>query len=61
MTELTKRVFAEISTDEMLLSLLGTQALVDMWWNSQNANFKFEKPIDCDKQAVRNYIESQWK
>ena len=61
MTEFNKRVLGERTVDSMLLSLLGSEALVKMWWNSQNANFKFEKPVDCDPQAVRNYVESQWK
>jgi hypothetical protein len=50
-----------IAVDDMLMALLGTKAMVDMWWNSANANFKFTKPIDCDREEVYNYVAAQWK
>lgn len=58
---LTERVFAAVTTRDMLISLLGTSEMVDMWYNSQNANFNFKRPIDCDLKTVRSYVESQWK
>lgn len=61
MSNLNERVLDGIAVDDMLLALLGTEALVEMWWNSQNANFKFQKPIDCDREEVYNYVASQWR
>ena len=58
---LNDRVMDGIAIDDMLMALLGTKALVDMWWNSQNANFMFMKPIDCDREEVYNYVKGQWK
>jgi hypothetical protein len=50
-----------IAIDDMLLALLGKQEYVEMWWNSANANFKFAKPVDCDREEVYNYVAAQWK
>ena len=58
---LNDRVMDGIAIDDMLMALLGTKAMVDMWWNSANANFKFVKPIDCDREEVYNYVAAQWK
>jgi hypothetical protein len=58
---LNDRVMDGIAIDDMLMALLGTKAMVDMWWNSQNANFKFAKPVDCDREKVFNYVMAQWK
>ena len=58
---LNSRVMDGIAIDDMLLALLGTKAMVDMWWNSANANFKFAKPVDCDREEVYNYVAAQWK
>lgn len=58
---LNSRVMDGIAIDDMLMALLGTKAMVDMWWNSANANFKFVKPVDCDREEVYNYVAAQWK
>ena len=58
---LNDRVMDGIAIDDMLMALLGTKAMVDIWWNSANANFKFVKPIDCDREEVYNYVAAQWK
>lgn len=58
---LNSRVMDGIAIDDMLLALLGTKAMVDMWWDSANANFKFAKPVDCDREEVYNYVAAQWK
>jgi hypothetical protein len=58
---LNDRVMDGIAIDDMLLALLGKQEYVEMWWNSANANFKFAKPIDCDREEVYNYVSAQWK
>ena len=58
---LNERVLDGIAIDDMLMALLGTKAMVDIWWNSANANFKFVKPVDCDREEVYNYVAAQWK
>ena len=58
---LNDRVMDGIAIDDMLMALLGTKAMVDIWWNSANANFKFVKPVDCDREEVYNYVAAQWK
>jgi len=58
---LNDRVMDGIAIDDMLLALLGKQEMVDMWWNSANANFKFAKPVDYDREKVFNYVAAQWK
>jgi len=47
--------------DEMLLALLGSELLVQRWWDSQNWHFKLEKPYivwESDPKAVWNYVVS---
>ena len=61
MENFNDRVMDGIAIDDMLLALLGKQEYVEMWWNSPNANFKFSKPIDCDREEVFNYVSAQWK
>ena len=45
--------------DELLLSLLGSQDLVDKWWNSDNTYFHGDTPeqvFRSNPQKVINYI-----
>lgn len=45
--------------DELLLSLLGSQDLVDKWWNSDNTYFQGDTPeqvFRSNPQQVINYI-----
>ena len=58
---LNDRVMDGVAIDDMLLALLGRQEHVEMWWNSANANFKFAKPVDCDREEVYKYVAAQWK
>jgi hypothetical protein len=46
----------EPSIDDMLLGLLGSDEFVHAWWNSPNAHFEFRNPIDCDREAVYQYV-----
>ena len=46
----------------VLLALLGSQELVDRWWNSENRAFDGVTPLktlDSNPDAVVNYILSQ--
>lgn len=52
-----KELFKQVNT--MLLAMLGSQKLVDRWWNSQNFYFNLEKPYlvwEYDPQSVYNYV-----
>lgn len=43
----------------MLLAMIGSPKLVDVWWNSQNFHFKLEKPYlvwEYDPQSVYDYV-----
>lgn len=42
--------------DKMLLALLGTQDLVDLWWNSRNKAFMGKRPIDVEEKLVYEYV-----
>ena len=42
--------------DDMLLGLLGSDEFVEAWWHSPNAAFGFQRPVDCDREAVYNYV-----
>ena len=45
--------------DEMLFAMLGSEELVERWWNSQNLHFKLEKPYliwEVDPIAVYKYV-----
>lgn len=45
--------------DEMLLAMLGSELMVQRWWDSQNWHFKLEKPYivwEVNPEAVYNYV-----
>lgn len=45
--------------NEMLLAMLGSEHLVQRWWDSQNWHFKLEKPYivwESDPEAVYSYV-----
>lgn len=49
----------EKKLNKALLALLGTEELVNNWWNSPNANWSFQNPIDVyqkDPKSVCDYI-----
>lgn len=45
--------------DQMLLAMLGSELLVQRWWNSQNFHFNLEKPYlvwEVDPESVYRYV-----
>lgn len=42
--------------DPYALALLGSDELVDIWWNSPNKSFMNERPIDADLELVKDYL-----
>lgn len=40
----------------MLLGLLGSDALVEKWWNSPNKAFDNKCPVDIDEKDVVSYL-----
>lgn len=45
--------------DRMLLAMLGSEELVQRWWNSQNFHFNLEKPYivwEVDPMSVYKYV-----
>lgn len=53
-----------LSVRQMLLRLLGTEDLVDIWWKSDNSAFDFGTPEEMwekDPIRVMGYIEGQFK
>jgi hypothetical protein len=42
-----------------LLALLGSNALIELWWKSQNKAFSYRTPeemLDIDSNVVVNYV-----
>jgi hypothetical protein len=46
----------EPSIDDMLVAMLGNKEFVETWWNSPNAAFGFQNPVDCDRETVYQYV-----
>lgn len=49
--------------DGLLLGILGSEDLVDIWWNTQNKAFDYETPKTTwlvDPRKVTNYILDQF-
>lgn len=47
--------------DGLLFAIVGSETLVERWWNSPNKAFDMQKPIDVfevDSERVRDYIIS---
>lgn len=48
--------------DKHLLAMLGSEDFVSKWWDSPNASFKFQRPIDLwisgerGQKEVINYV-----
>lgn len=53
---ITRTGLAGHTVDDLLLALLGSHEFVDAWWNSPNAHFGFQCPVDCDQRTVYNYV-----
>lgn len=49
--------------NRILMPLLGSDHLVNMWWDSRNIAFDMQTPADVwkyDRQRVFEYIRSQY-
>lgn len=60
---MTYEEFYKERLDRLLLALVGTEELVDKWWNSPNRAFDHQHPIkvfDNDPNKVINYILTQF-
>ena len=44
------------SANSMLMGLLGSDALVEKWWNSPNKQFDNKCPVDVDHEEVVKYL-----
>ena len=40
----------------MLMAMLGSDKLVNQWWNSPNKAFDNKRPVDVDQDEVRKYL-----
>lgn len=50
--------------DRLLLPLLGSQELIDMWWKTENKAFNNKTPEEIlvkDSSLIVTYIFSQYK
>lgn len=47
-----------LAIDDMLLHMLGSHELVKIWWNSPNKHFDYEKPCNCNREQVYEYVLS---
>jgi len=54
----TLREAYQPSIDDMLLHMLGSHELVEIWWNSPNKHFEYEKPCNCNREQVYEYVIS---
>jgi len=54
----TLREAYQPSINDMLLHMLGSHELVKIWWNSPNKDFDNEKPCDCNRKQVYEYVVS---
>ena len=60
--ELMKYNQTKVDCDKMLFALLGSEKLVNQWWQSANYAFNMSTPIDLfnssedGRQAVFNYL-----
>ena len=60
--DLVKYHQTKIDCDKMLFSLLGSEKLVNQWWQSANYAFNMSTPIDLfnssedNRQIVFNYL-----
>jgi len=43
-------------SNELLMSMLGRQELVDQWWCSPNKGFDMAHPADVDPKKVLEYL-----
>lgn len=53
--EIAYRVNKQIM-DDMLFAMLGSDELVQLWWESPNKAFDMECPKDVDEQKVHQYL-----
>ena len=44
------------SANGMLMGMLGSDALVEKWWNSPNKGFGDKCPVDVDHNTVLQYL-----
>jgi len=45
--------------DYILRSIVGSEELIERWWNSPNQAFQLQKPKDVDIIKVFNYLLDQ--
>jgi antitoxin component of MazEF toxin-antitoxin module len=57
LTEVSPETYAP-SIDDMLRSLLGSQELVEAWWNSPNQHFDYLTPKEANRESVYEYVLS---
>jgi hypothetical protein len=43
--------------NKLLFSMLGSESLVSLWWNTANKAFQNRCPKDVDTQQVTAYLE----
>lgn len=49
---------------DLLMPLLGSQELIDMWWTGQNRAFDFKTPnemFEIDQHKVIDYVKAQYR
>jgi len=46
------------SANSMLIAMLGSDALVEKWWQSPNKAFDNKCPVDVDQEKVVSYLMS---
>jgi len=44
------------SANGMLMGMLGSDALIERWWNSPNKAFDDKCPVDVDQDKVVHYL-----
>ena len=44
------------TANSMLMAMLGSDALVEKWWNSPNKAFDNKCPVDVDQKDVVEYL-----
>ena len=54
--EAIKDQYLQKKINAMLHSLVGSTSAANTWWNSQNVGLNFNKPCDCELEAVYNYV-----
>lgn len=44
------------TANSMLMGMLGSDALVEKWWQSPNKAFDYKCPVDVDQKDVVEYL-----